>query len=84
MVNISNKLSEAIASGKAVLFTGAGFSRECESINSTAILQAKDLSAEICKLGKFDRSDNLMYSSERYIADNDGNMTVLVDFLKKN
>lgn len=84
MKKIPNELVDAICTGKAVLFTGAGFSRECESIDSKMILAAKDLSAAICNLGKFDKSDNLMYSSERYISADDGNKAILVDFLKKN
>ena len=36
------KLIKAISSGKAVLFTGAGFSRECKNIQSSNIMTAKE------------------------------------------
>lgn len=77
------KLIKAISSGKAILFTGAGFSRECKNIQSSNIMTAKELSEKICELGEFPKSPNLTYASERYLS-NSGNASELVSFLKKN
>lgn len=84
MKTIPEKFIQGITSGNAVLFAGAGFSRECENIGSSLIVAAEDLSERICDLGKFERSKNLMYSSERYISASPENRSNLVDFLKKN
>ena len=84
MKTIPDALVEGIISGNAVLFAGAGFSRECENISSSRIVAAEDLSERICNLGEFDTSKNLMYSSERYISAAPENSSNLVEFLKKN
>lgn len=84
MKTIPDALIQGIISGNAVLFAGAGFSRACENVSSSQIIAAEDLSEEICNLGKFKISKNLMYSSERYISANPENPSNLVEFLKKN
>lgn len=81
---IPEEFIQRITSGNAVLFAGAGFSRECENISSSQIVAAKDLSEKICELGGFERSQNLMYSSERYMSAKPENPYKLVEFLKKN
>lgn len=84
MKAIPTTLLQGIVSGKAVLFTGAGFSRECENITSSQIIAAEDLSEKICTLGGFTLSKNLMYSSDRYISEKPENSSKIVEFLKKN
>lgn len=60
------EIIEKINVGKAILFTGAGFSRKCININNSNFPLASDLAKKICKLGEFPESKDLNYASERY------------------
>lgn len=73
-----------INTGKAILFTGAGFSRSngCLNIDNESPSTAKELSAEICKLAGIDKSENLMFSSDYYISKG-GSRSNLIDLLKR-
>lgn len=57
-----------ISTGKAVLFTGAGFSLNTKNLNGKEPPLAKELAREIAKLGEMEPSDNLMYVSDYYLS----------------
>ncbi|MFV0598085.1 SIR2 family protein [Shewanella sp.] len=66
-VSLESFLSR-ISTGKAVLFTGAGFSLNTKNLNEKEPPLAKGLAREIAKLGEMDPSDNLMYVSDYYLS----------------
>lgn len=82
MDNLIKEIINKINVGKAVLFVGAGFSKNCINIDNNNLPLGKDLAHKICKLGKFDISDDLTYASERYI-DEGNSLEKLVELLKK-
>jgi hypothetical protein len=75
-------LLQQILAGKAILFTGAGFSLGTKNIIGDEPPMAKDLSRMISKLGKFKESDNLKFTSDYYLEHH--NHQGLIDLLKKN
>lgn len=74
------ELFTKIFTGKAILFTGAGFSIKTKNLINKEPLFAKDLAKEICKLGKFDEDDDLRFAADYFIENNDKNK--LIDLLK--
>ncbi len=75
-------LLNQISTGKAILFTGAGFSKGTQNIDGNEPPVAKKLAKEICQLGGFDEDEDLRYAAEYYLStctDTDN----LVSFLKK-
>ncbi len=74
-INILSK----IATGRAVLFTGAGFSIYSQN-NTNKLPLAKTLSHKICEKGGFALDDDLAYAAEYYI--NNNNVQDLIDILK--
>lgn len=66
-VSLESFLSR-ISTGKAVLFTGAGFSLNTKNLNGKEPPLAKGLAKEIAKLGEMEPSDNLMYVSDYYLS----------------
>ncbi|MGU5793454.1 SIR2 family protein [Aeromonas hydrophila] len=78
----TDKLIGTIKSGKAILFTGAGFSAGSFGLNGAKPLGSVELSHAICKLGGFPQSDNLQFSSDYFISRN--NPEQLIDLLRKN
>lgn len=76
-------LLRKIATGKAILFTGAGFSIGTTSAEGKAPPLAKDLSKAICQLGKFPEDEDLRYSSDYYISGG-FDKAKLIDLLKKH
>jgi len=68
-------LIRKISTGKAILFTGAGFSAGTTNIDSINIKDsntplASDLAKEICALGKFTEDDDLSYVADYYLEYN--------------
>lgn len=57
-----------ISTGRAILFTGAGFSIGTSSVEGTAPPLASDLSKAICQLGEFTEDDDLRYAADYYIS----------------
>ncbi|MBH0029186.1 SIR2 family protein [Pseudoalteromonas sp. SWN29] len=57
-----------ISTGKAILFTGAGFSLNTKNLNGEEPPLAKGLAKKIAELGKMESSDNLMYVSDYYLT----------------
>ena len=70
--------------GNTLLFTGAGFSLGSKNTGGNPLLLAKDLSKEICRLGKFEDDDDLAYSADYYLKYNNDNASKLIGFLKKS
>lgn len=56
-----------IATGKAILFTGAGFSVGTRNVDNEEPPIASKLSKAICNLGGFSEDEDLRYSSDYYI-----------------
>ncbi len=77
----TEELISKILTGKAILFTGAGFSKETKNIDNEEPPLAKKLATEICHLGQFDKEDDLRYAADYYLENRDKDK--LVTFLKK-
>ncbi len=75
-------LLKKVASGKAILFTGAGFSVNTKNLTGSQPPFAKELAEKICKLGNFKVHDDLRYVSDYYLDSNGGEK--LIPLLKKN
>jgi hypothetical protein len=78
-VDIQNLLGK-ISYGKAILFTGAGFSKGTLNVNGKEPPTAKELAHEICRLGNFDEDDDLRYAADYYLSNS--NVDKLIDLLK--
>ncbi|MGH8475113.1 MAG: SIR2 family protein [Methylococcales bacterium] len=70
-----------IATGRAILFAGAGFSTGTKNEFGKEPPTARDLAKEICRLGAFDEDDDLRFAADYYITHK--NKSNLVDLLKK-
>ncbi len=75
------KLVSRLLSGKALLFAGAGFSRGTLNVINEEPPLAKNLSKQICELGKFKLSDNLKFAADYFLANNGADK--LISFLKE-
>ena len=60
-----------IATGKAMLFAGAGFCKGTLNVLGQEPPLAPQLSREICRLGNFDEDDDLRYSADYYLSNCD-------------
>lgn len=76
------KLLSSIQTGKAILFTGSGFSRTSINLNEEELPLAKKLANDICKLGNIPVSDQLDFASEMYLDSYSADK--LIDYLKEN
>ncbi|MBC3436044.1 SIR2 family protein [Pseudomonas sp. BW16M2] len=79
--SLVSELATHINSGKAILFTGAGFSSTSINIQNDDLPRATELARKICELGKFEIDDDLRYASEYYL-DKDLGKEALIDLLK--
>jgi hypothetical protein len=70
---------DSIFSGKAILFTGAGFSVGSTNIKNTNPPKASDLSKEICRLGNFEEDEDLRFAADYYLTNN--NKSPLIELL---
>lgn len=59
-----------VVSGKALLFTGAGFSSGCTAHNESEPPSASVLSSEISKLASIDENNNLAFTSDYFLSNN--------------
>lgn len=80
--NDMNDLIGKIASGRAVLFIGAGFSVGTENVTNNQPALAKDLAKKICNDAGFLVDDDLCYVSDYYI--NKLGIDGLIEILKDN
>lgn len=64
------KLIRKIQQGKAILFIGAGFSRNATNISGTSLSEAKELSHILCRECSIPEDDNLRFTSDYYISRN--------------
>ncbi|MGI5055759.1 SIR2 family protein [Treponema socranskii] len=78
------ELRDKILTGKAILFCGAGFSNGAKNIIGEFPPFSKDLSKKISKLGHFKESENLRYTSDKYISTNKNDLSKLIDLLADN
>lgn len=76
-----DELIGRLSTGKAILFTGAGFSMATKDIAGEEPSIAKELSKEICRLGGFDEDEDLRFATDYYISN--FNKADLVSLLKK-
>jgi SIR2-like domain len=70
-----------IASGKAILFTGAGFSADTTNINDKEPPDSRKLAREICRLGKFDEDDDLRFAADYFLQYKD--KSALIELLRE-
>lgn len=79
---IEKDLLERLKFGKAIVFTGAGFSSDMKNIEDNRIPLSKDLSHSICELGGFEKDDDLSYSTDRFLSMDSANKSKLISLLK--
>lgn len=77
-----SRVISIINTGRAILFTGAGFSFGCENIFRESPPIAKELSKLIAKKGGIDEDDDLSYVSDYYL--NYKNRNDLLHLLKEH
>ncbi len=73
-------IASSIASGKAILFTGAGFSADATNIKNLSPPRASDLAKQICNLGSFDEDEDLRFAADYYLENH--NKSLLIDLLR--
>lgn len=78
---LPNTLIQAIESGKAILFSGAGFADGCINFKGGTPPRGKELAHQIAELGSFEKDDDLEYVAERYLKQN-LERSKLIGFLK--
>lgn len=79
--NTQKSLLEKIATGKAMLFTGAGFSMGTKNVEGAQPPFAKDLAKAICRLGYFDEDEDLRYAADYFLSRNE--KSELISLLKR-
>ncbi|MGF1730804.1 SIR2 family protein [Photobacterium kasasachensis] len=76
------KILTSINSGKAIMFTGAGFSFGAETVSGKEPLGAKRLSHALCESMGIKQNDNLMFTSDYFMSKKP--KSELVALLKEN
>lgn len=76
------KIISNIRNGKAILFTGAGFSFGSKNLLNKEPLGAKKLSCKLSEMSGIPLNENLMFTSDYYLAKN--SPTELISLLKNN
>jgi hypothetical protein len=79
--SLPQKLLRALESGKAILFTGAGFSFGCKNIKNEALPNAKSLAKIISNFGGFNEDEDLAYAADRYLKEKPERLP-LIELLK--
>lgn len=74
------EILKLVQTGNGLLFVGAGFSSQAININNSEFKLARNLSHEICRLGKFEESDALDYATDYFLENN--SKEYLIDFLR--
>jgi hypothetical protein len=82
ITTLPQKLIQAIESGRALLFTGAGFSSKCKNFKDKTPPRSKSLAEGIGNLGDFDSEKDLKFATEYYLSQGKSK-TDLVNFLKE-
>ncbi|WP_178088707.1 SIR2 family protein [Plesiomonas shigelloides] len=77
----TDELIERIATGQAILFTGAGFSCLTTNLDKEEPSAAKSLAHDICSLGGFELDDDLRYATDYFLSKN--NASDLISLLKR-
>jgi len=78
----TEELIGLLSTGKAILFTGAGFSKLTKDINQEEPSLAKDLAKEICRLGDHPEDEDLRYATDLYL-ESAGSKEKLIRLLKE-
>jgi len=78
-----SKVLQAVASRRAVLFLGSGFSRSAIGLDDKPLPVADALAKQIGKLGKFDAEGDLRYAADRFLGDG-GSEQTLIDALQES
>lgn len=76
-----DELIALLSTGKAVMFTGAGFSKCAKEISGKEPSMGKELAKEICQLGGFPEDEDLRFATDYYLQGNDKNK--LIKLLKE-
>lgn len=76
-----DELIALLSTGKAVMFTGAGFSKCAKDISGKEPSMAKELAKEICRLGGFPEDEDLRFATDYYLQGND--KSKLITLLKQ-
>jgi len=77
----TDELLKKLSTGKAILFTGAGFSNFTKNVSQKEPPMAKQLAKEICNLGGFPEDEDLQYAADYYLTNCDKGK--LVESLKQ-
>lgn len=67
-LGVIDKLLSIVGTGRAILFTGAGFSFGCENMFGNSPPMAKDLAHLIAAKGSFEQDDDLSYVSDYFLT----------------
>lgn len=77
----TGELIGLLSTGKAILFTGAGFSMKTKDVNGNYPSLAKELAKDICKLGDFPEDEDLRFATDYYLTH--CNKSKLIQLLKE-
>lgn len=75
------QIVNSIATGKALLFTGAGFSLGSINMNGDGPPKASELAEKICDLGGFEKDTDLRFASDFYLHNHP--KEALIELLKQ-
>ena len=76
-----DELVGRLSTGKAILFTGAGFSMSSKNVAGEEPSAGGELAKEICRLGGFAEDEDLRYATDYYMSN--FSKTNLVELLKQ-
>lgn len=82
--SFEEKIVEGLIGGRAILFTGAGFSVGAKNLEGRSPAMARDLSAKIAELiSVVEDKDDLGYVSDKLISHHKDKIPTLIELLKK-
>ncbi|MDO4431522.1 MAG: SIR2 family protein [Lonepinella koalarum] len=82
--NFEKEIVEGLIGGRAILFTGAGFSVGAKNLEDRSPVMARDLSAKIAELiSVVEDKDDLGYVSDKLISHHKDKIPTLIELLKK-
>lgn len=82
--NFEKEIVEGLIGGRAILFTGAGFSVGAKNLEDRSPVMARDLSAKIAELiSVVEDKDDLGYVSDKLISHHKDKIPALIELLKK-
>lgn len=72
--------------GRAILFTGADFSKDCENVLNEKLPLPRELAKKICKLGNFEEDNDVTFATDYYINQGgniEKNKNILISYIRK-